>query len=514
MNRRLPSSSYRNYFRRPWVKAILGVIVLIVLIRFLVAMSINSTTIQERKPEKLGELQYMIVGDLGSSGSRIYVYTYRESLSTRVNRCRLGAGGQYPKIELLDGFEELLKTKKRNEKKPGISSIARPPYSGIPEYFEGLLTFASSLIPEEQRKQTPIYFFATAGLRNLAQEIGERLFDDDEMDEDFMLDADDEDFGVGNVHGLISALRDYFREYPDYVFEDSHIKVLTGEEEALFDWMALQQALHNGETTMAKTNDIPIRPGSIIEGGYSMGMIDTGGASSQISYIPKDPSKGNMICSAFGSSDITVYARSFLDYGMYESRSIMEENVLAKCIASGCAQVTNPCFLRGNMQHISFGGRSYEVSGTGDFAGCYEEVFYMFELPECEFDRCAVRGVPLPDARDGTKFLAIDNVNRAASFFGVQGYSTLAELETRVKDYCQLEWNVAVEKYEATTNSFRLKRYCYEGVYILVLFHHGYKFPMDYQDVAYVDYIGGKHINWPLGAAAYELNQLCMSKRT
>ena len=63
--------------------------------------------------------------------------------------------------------------------------------------------------------------------------------------------------------------------------------------------------------------------------------------------------------------------------------------------------------------------------------------------------------------------------------------------------------------YGPRSNEFRIKKYCYEGVYLLALLHYGYRFPMDTDSIIFTDYVGGVHLNWPLGAMANQLNLLC-----
>lgn len=134
----------------------------------------------------------------------------------------------------------------------------------------------------------------------------------------------------------------------------------------------------------------------------------------------------------------------------------------------------------------------------------------MFDLPDdCDSDVCGIHGVPLPEPMEGTKFLAIDNANRAANFYGFQGQSSLLELREEVKKFCGTEWNDAMRIYGDRSNEFRIKKYCYEGVYLFVLLHHGYKFPLDSDSIVFTDYMGAKHLNWPLGAMANELHSIC-----
>lgn len=139
--------------------------------------------------------------------------------------------------------------------------------------------------------------------------------------------------------------------------------------------------LHNGERTITKENNQYLNPGKLHDGAYAMGIIDTGGASSQISYLPKHSYTGNAKTKIFGEKETNIVARSFLNYGMYASRSIVEGNVIEKClndIHCDTNNIINPCFSYNHTQHNSYNGNKYEVSGGGDFDACYEEVYFLF----------------------------------------------------------------------------------------------------------------------------------------
>ena len=95
----------------------------------------------------------------------------------------------------------------------------------IETLFQPLLDFAEQHVPRSQISQTPIYFYATAGLRGAAKDAGERIFDDDDLDHDYMLDEDDEDFGQGKISLLLDRLREFVKEKSSFVFYDDHVKV-------------------------------------------------------------------------------------------------------------------------------------------------------------------------------------------------------------------------------------------------------------------------------------------------
>jgi golgi apyrase len=384
-----------------------------------------------------------------------------------------------------------------------------------------MIDFAMSLIPEEEHANTPLFMYATAGLRMLADKNKERIFDDDDQDDNAILDHDDDDVKVGEVAATLKAIRSALKESPFY-FRDDHVRILTGEEEARYDWIALQQKLHNGERTITRANNVPLLLEDPVEGVFPLGIIDTGGVSSQIAYPPALATDANIHTVVFSERVTDIVAHSFLGYGMYESRAILESAVITSCWADpkcDVGEVVNPCFSFNNSQHSLHQGRKYLVTGGGDFDACYAKVLSQFDLPGgCGTGRCGIHGTRLPATMKGTKFLAIDNANRAAEFFKHQGPTSLIQLQESVKEFCSLEWNDILIKYGPVPNEFRLKKYCYEGVYLLVLLHHGYGFPMDTQEIIFADYLGGSHINWPLGAMASQLHEMCsrgeLPKRT
>jgi len=95
---------------------------------------------------------------------------------------------------------------------------------GADEYFSGLIKFAKSMIPEEKHSETPFFMYATAGLRVLAENNQEKIFDDDEFDYDLVLEDDDEFFGVGVVAEILRAVRSSLKQSP-FIFEDNHVRV-------------------------------------------------------------------------------------------------------------------------------------------------------------------------------------------------------------------------------------------------------------------------------------------------
>lgn len=232
---------------------------------------------------------------------------------------------------------------------------------------------------------------------------------------------------------------------------------------------------------MTKEQNIPINAGSQKNGVYEFGMIDVGGASAQISYVPTNPSQKNAVLPKHffsnQNNDIPLFVQSYLGYGMYESRSELEKKLLREQFSSSPAVYTNPCFLVNNTQTVSADHRTVSMEGTGDYVGCHRDVIRLFKFATCfqkDPSTCHLQDVVLPSIDSQYRFIAIDNAYRAAKFFDHLGYNSIHDLEIKVSQYCELEWHEAIEKYSPLVNEFRLKRYCYEGTYLVVLLKLGY----------------------------------------
>lgn len=127
-----------------------------------------------------------------------------------------------------------------------------------------------------------------------------------------------------------------------------------------------------------------------------------------------------------------------------------------------------------------------------------------------------MNGVILPPVADSEnfKFISIDNANRVAVFFGLEGFFPLKSIREKAKLYCSLKWDDAKAKYSKTAfgqevQEFRMRRYCFESAYILLLFSGAYGFNESDLIVGFSDYIDLDKTSWTLGAMAFQLYDRC-----
>ena len=138
-------------------------------------------------------VQYALMIDAGSTGSRIHVYKF--------HNCR-----ETPTLEH-ETFKEI---------KPGLSSYATDPQKAA-ESLDRLLDIAVAEIPKELQSCTPLAIKATAGLRLLG-----------ELESRAILEA---------VRSRIHA------KYPFPLPEDDGVIIMDGKDEGVYAWITTNYLL-------------------------------------------------------------------------------------------------------------------------------------------------------------------------------------------------------------------------------------------------------------------------------
>ena len=212
-----------------------------------------------------------VIIDAGSSGSRAHIYSWQRG-------------------RILETIREISHIKRS----PGLSSYHHADHAS--QSLTKLLKHAKSVVPSICEAQTPVYVFATAGLR-LTPTIRRRE--------------------------ILESVRNMLRAGP-YAFADKNVRVLPGSEEAEYDWISVNVARKSliSVESNGKTINAP-------EQEESVGVIDLGGASSQIAYeteaVKSQIPQIRSIALHHNSDDRNVrnvYAVSRINFGLYEAFQI------------------------------------------------------------------------------------------------------------------------------------------------------------------------------------------------
>ncbi|NXX98306.1 ENTP4 diphosphohydrolase, partial [Centropus bengalensis] len=447
-------------------------------------------------------LNYGIVVDCGSSGSRIFVYCW-----PRHN------GNPH---DLLD----IKQMRDKNRKpvvmkiKPGISEFASSPEK-VSDYISPLLSFAAEHVPRVKHKETPLYILCTAGMRILPESQQKAILED-----------------------LLTDIPVHF----DFLFSDSHAEVISGKQEGVYAWIGINFVLGRFEHTDDEDEAIVEVhvPGSedkeAIVRKRTVGILDMGGVSTQIAYeVPKTVSfassqqeevaknllaEFNLGCDAHQTEHVyRVYVATFLGFGgnaarqRYEdslfSSAALRNRVLGKQIGmTSDSPYLDPCLPLDAQDEIQQNGQIMYLRGTGDFNLC-REIIQPF-MNKTNETQTSLNGVYQPTVHfQNSEFYGFSEFYYCTEdVLRMGGDYNAAKFIKAAKDYCATKWSVLRERfdrglYASHADLHRLKYQCFKSAWMYEVFHSGFSFPVSYSNLKTALQVYDKEVQWTLGAILY-----------
>jgi apyrase len=330
---------------------------------------------------------------------------------------------------------------------PGLSSYA-PTGEGAGESLRRLMDTAKKLIPEVQWSSTPLFVLSTAGVRVLPAGDRKRILDD--------------------VYDVIS-----------------------GEEEAVFGFMS-------------------INAGSYTDPGDWAGVVDMGGASTQITFIPEGGSVlGNPATFFYDSVLHSVYANSFANMGQDVILVRYNDKVAAAASAStnastsdqAIATVESNCYKPNfSFVHTAPDGTKVNIVGTGNGEACLPEIEELLHFEyECLLEPCAFMGRHVSPLAGN--FVALSAYFYRANLIGLVEWTGSADLTpsqilTAAYDYCKVDIPDDYTIHERDG--------CFQAIYMARVLQ-SYGFGDDYPGtLTFTRSVDGRNADWSLGALLYQ----------
>ncbi|ESO06941.1 hypothetical protein HELRODRAFT_170977 [Helobdella robusta] len=394
---------------------------------------------------------YAVVVDAGSSGTRCWVYKL-----TPV------AGNKLPKIEALG-----------SEKSPGGLAklyVKDLNVEGIKNKINDLLNFAKGKVPADQHSKSPIYFMATAGMRSLKELEAIPVFES------------------------INQLLNDKTKCPFKV--EVPARILAGQEEGLFSWITVnyRQGNLDGSSSTGKT---------------TRGVLECGGASLQIAFVPQAQILDSAYYFKFYTNTFLIYAHSFMNYGQDAVVDNLEKGALN---ASGTADpVTDPCKMK-NFNEKKKDTDTKNWKGTGDINGCEVAVKKLFRANDfCSPEPCTVNNVYQPSIPKDMNFVSIGAFYNTFKDIGVvlDKPFKVPVVKEKAREYCSQDYTVFKTTHELDKPENKGKKVfmmdaCTMAVYFSVLLSDAFKFPDGTEQITPVKQIQGVDIDWTVGALIYE----------
>ena len=419
-------------------------------------------------------IQYALMIDAGSTGSRIHVY--------RFNNC-----GSTPELE-----DEQFKM---TEKKPGGSGLSsyKDDPEGAAKSLDPLMEVAMTHIPDEYKSCSPIAVKATAGLRMVGPEMSEKILE-------------------AVRHRLETAY-----PFPVVSKQNGGVEIMDGAQEGVYAWVTTNYLLGK----IGGPDETP-----------TAAVFDLGGGSTQIVFEPSfEKSKPEKLAEGehkydlnFGGRHFELYQHSHLGNGRMAAREAIHMAVVESKLAhsptdrSWTSQaITNPC-ISPDMErqvNLSFpdghplGPKvtvtmvgSKEPSAAVQCRGLAEKI--LKKDAQCDLAPCSFNGVHQPSL---DKTFAKEDVFIFSYFYdrtkplGMPDSFTVEELHQLTSTVCAGEdsWKV-FEGVEGALEELRDRpEWCLDLNFMLGLLHTGYEMPMS-REVKVAKKIKGNELGWCLGA--------------
>lgn len=385
----------------------------------------------------------VIVVDGGSTGTRLYIYSYS-------NADDLSSFSVYRNKQ---GEQVLFKTNIPLHPALQDESVIEKVFT--PLIFDGI----NNEIPASNRSSIPIFVLLSGGVRNLTQ---------------------------SQRNTLLDKIFNFMKQRTSYQIKKNHVRVVLGNEEGLFAWLSTNLALGKLKTD----NTI-----ATIEMGGSTINVATEISSSYSSKFNK------YVYNIFdGSRTYNVFAHSWDNWG---DRSA--EFAIDQIIYDETGKTESPCYLNGSVQEIPLKDGIHNFTGASNYEKCQEYISKYYKKPEsnkCDglpaFFEDEGNCVPFPGGFEkvygfGVYLYSLEYLN----------YSKFVDMDpyiARIHEYSHLNYSQAKalnKSYKYTKRAFVQANLCINFLergtngQISRIYRHGYSDPSHLV------------LDWTFGAALY-----------
>ncbi|KAJ5771204.1 uncharacterized protein N7511_003255 [Penicillium nucicola] len=425
-------------------------------------------------------IQYALMIDAGSTGSRIHVY--------RFNNC-----GPTPELEN-EVFEQ---TKKVEGGSSGLSSF-KEDAEGAAHSLDPLMEVALKSVPDEYKSCSPIAVKATAGLRLLGEEMS------------------------GKILEAVRRRLETAYPFPVISKDKGGVEIMDGKDEGVYAWITANYLLGK----IGGPDDTP-----------TAAVFDLGGGSTQIVFQPtfeKSKSGGmperlapgdHKYDLSFGGRDFELYQHSHLGYGLMSAREnihmVVVENMLANNpndLSWAKQPIPNPCIGPGMLRDVTLKfpanhplgpSTDFQMVGPKDKSmapqcrALAEKT--LKKSGECKLAPCSFNGVHQPSL---AKTFSREEVFVFSYFYdrtaplGMPESFTLNELHDLTDTVCAGEgsWGAFKGIENALTELRDRPEWCLDLNFMMALLHTGYEMPLS-REVKIAKKIKNNELGWCLGAS-------------
>ncbi|KAJ1954975.1 Guanosine-diphosphatase, partial [Dipsacomyces acuminosporus] len=379
-------------------------------------------------------VQYVLMLDAGSTGSRIHVYKF--------NYCK-----SHPELE-----DEIFQ-----QSKPGLSSFG-PRAEDAARSLDGLMEAAMKGVPENLRSCTPIAVKATAGLRLLPAGQSDRI-----------------------LEAVENRLK---KEYPFKLIPKNPVEVMSGTDEGIYAWITvnfLLGSLGDPAHKTAATFDL---------GGGSTQIVFEPRYSNVTGGSQMAPGKHKYSVS-YSGQNYTLYQHSYLGYGLMSARKNIKLLIAQEASNSGKFSVEHPCFPPGFREEVALsddkskvtiiGPSKESLKGKSALDACYKDVRKILHKDApCAQKPCSFNGVYQPELDKtfaSSPFYIFSYFYDRTYPLGVRDEYKLSDIKALGEKVCKHSLDLFAAKDEQEAITDEKGHYCLDLVYQYSLLRDGVGMP-------------------------------------
>ncbi|KAJ7381118.1 hypothetical protein OS493_004716 [Desmophyllum pertusum] len=263
--------------------------------------------------------------DPGSTSTRLKIYQF------------LASGASLKPSDVLELSPSPRKVK------PGIADLADDP-SKVEAYMMPFLESAKKTIPEDKQASTPIFLFATAGMRLLSKD---------------------------QADAILNEVRKLFNDTNKcpFLFEgDNNARIISGKVEAVYSWVTVNFVAGVFASKGSKK---------------SFGSLEMGGGSLQNAW-KFNGNNSDVLFLEVAGRNYSIFARSYLGFGQDKARERYLEFLAdprPPCAENSECVVKSPCHNKGFKESLTFGDQESIFEGTAQVKLCRQIIHDIFFLP-------------------------------------------------------------------------------------------------------------------------------------
>lgn len=279
---------------------------------------------------------------------------------------------------------------------------------------------------------------------------------------------------------------------------EQHVQVITGEEEGLLGWIAINYLMDGFHFRSAK----PALPGGEASKGQSTyGFLDMGGASTQIAFEPgkaairEDQARPENLTDVtlrlLDGTEVThkVFVTTFLGFGTNKARERYVEATVANHSSNSVDAVSglvpDPCLPIG-LELPASQSSNTSLVGAGSFTSCLAATAPLLEKDApCLDPPCLFHGVHVPAIDFTTNhFIGVSEYWFSSNdVFGLGGVYDFVSFQRAAMEFCGHDWKTIAADlasgsvYGPQVELSRLQMQCFKAAWMTTVLHEGIGIP-------------------------------------